>query len=107
MMGDSSDNIPGLPGVGDKTAKKFISTYGNIENLLKNTGDLKGKLKERIENNKHLGILSQKLATIQLDVPVKFNSNDCIFGELNDKSVLKIFEELEFNRLIETYKKNF
>ena len=105
MMGDSSDNIPGLPGVGDKTAKKFISTYGNIENLLKNTGDLKGKLKERIENNKHLGILSKKLATIQLDVPVKFNSNDCIFGELNDKSVLKIFEELEFNRLIETYKK--
>lgn len=105
MMGDSSDNIPGLPGVGDKTAKKFISTYGNIENLLKNTGELKGKLKERIENNKHLGILSKKLATIQLDVPVKFNSNDCIFGELNDKSVLKIFEELEFNRLIETYKK--
>ena len=107
MMGDSSDNIPGLPGVGDKTAKKFISTYGNIENLLKNTGELKGKLKERIENNKHLGILSKKLATIQLDVPVKFNSNDCIFGELNDKSVLKIFEELEFNRLIETYKKKF
>ena len=105
MMGDSSDNIPGLPGVGDKTAKKFISTYGNIENLLKNTEQLKGKLKERIENNKHLGILSKKLATIQLDVPVKFNSNDCIFGELNDKSVLKIFEELEFNRLIETYKK--
>ena len=105
MMGDSSDNIPGLPGVGDKTAKKFISTYGNIENLLKNTGELKGKLKERIENNKHLGILSKKLATIQLDVPLKFNSNDCIFGELNDKSVLKIFEELEFNRLIETYKK--
>ncbi len=105
MMGDSSDNIPGLPGVGDKTAKKFISTYGNIENLLENTGELKGKLKERIENNKHLGILSKKLATIQLDVPVKFNSNDCIFGELNDKSVLKIFEELEFNRLIETYKK--
>ena len=107
MMGDSSDNIPGLPGVGDKTAKKFISTYGNIENLLKNTGELKGKLKERIENNKHLGILSKKLATIQLDVPVKFNSNDCIFGELNDKSVLKMFEELEFNRLIETYKKKF
>ena len=105
MMGDSSDNIPGLPGVGDKTAKKFISTYGNIENLLENTRELKGKLKERIENNKHLGILSKKLATIQLDVPVKFNSNDCIFGELNDKSVLKIFEELEFNRLIETYKK--
>ena len=105
MMGDSSDNIPGLPGVGDKTAKKFISTYGNIENLLKNTGELKGKLKERIENNKHLGILSKKLATIQLDVPVKFNSNDCIFGEMNDKSVLKIFEELEFNRLIDTYKK--
>ncbi|MEC7247316.1 MAG: DNA polymerase I, partial [Bacteroidota bacterium] len=105
MMGDSSDNIPGLPGVGDKTAKKFISTYGNIENLLKNTGELKGKLKERIENNKHLGILSKKLATIQLDVPVKFNSNDCIFGELNDKSVLKIFEELEFNKLIETYNK--
>ena len=60
MKGDSIDNIPGLPGVGDKTAKKFINEYGSIENLLNNTDKLKGKLKEKIELNKELGILSKK-----------------------------------------------
>jgi DNA polymerase-1 len=70
MMGDSVDNIPGLPGVGDKTAKKFLAQYGSMENLLANTHELKGKLKEKIEENKALGVLSKKLARILLDVPV-------------------------------------
>ena len=76
MKGDSVDNIPGLPGVGDKTAKKFIKQFGSIEELLKNTSELKGKLKEKIEQNKELGILSKKLATIITDVPIEFKFED-------------------------------
>ena len=64
MMGDSVDNIPGLPGVGDKTAKKFLKEYGSLEGLIENIEHLKGKLKEKIEDNKELGFLSKKLATI-------------------------------------------
>ena len=73
MMGDASDNIPGLPGVGEKTAKKFLATYGSMENLLANTHELKGKMKEKVEASKELGILSKQLATIMLDVPVEFH----------------------------------
>ena len=72
MMGDSVDNIPGLPGVGEKTAKKFLAQYGSMEKLLENTADLKGKMKEKVEASKELGILSKELATIMLDVPVDF-----------------------------------
>ena len=68
MMGDSVDNIPGLPGVGEKTAKKFLTEYGSMENLLNNTDKIKGKLKEKIEQNKEKGLLSKKLATIILDL---------------------------------------
>ena len=74
MMGDAVDNIPGLPGVGDKTAKKLIKTYGNIETVLKNSNEIKGKLGEKIGANKAQGLLSKKLATIMLDVPVKFEA---------------------------------
>ena len=75
MKGDSVDNIPGLPGVGDKTAKKFLKEYGSIENLLSNTDKIKGKLREKIEANSEAGLLSKKLATIITDVPVDFDSN--------------------------------
>ncbi len=73
MMGDSVDNIPGLPGVGDKTARKFLAQYGSMENLLANTHEIKGKLRKKIDENKELGILSKKLARILLDVPVSFD----------------------------------
>ena len=73
MMGDSVDNIPGLPGVGEKTAKKFLAEYGSMENLLANTDKITGKLKEKIEQNKEKGLLSKKLATIILDVPIDYN----------------------------------
>src|SRR6056300_1980808 len=76
MMGDAVDNIPGLPGVGDKTAKKFLKQYGSMENLLANTHELKGKMKEKVEANKELGLLSKKLATILLDVPVEFDAKN-------------------------------
>ena len=99
MKGDSVDNIPGLPGVGDKTAKKFIKQFGSIEELLKNTSELKGKLKEKIEQNKELGILSKKLATIITDVPIEFKIEDLKLNVNNLDKVKEIFEDLEFRRL--------
>jgi DNA polymerase-1 len=76
MMGDTADNIPGLPGVGEVTAKKFLKEFGTMENLLANTDKLSGKMKDNIEANKEKGILSKKLATILLDCPVVFDEND-------------------------------
>jgi DNA polymerase-1 len=107
MMGDAVDNIPGLPGVGDKTAKKFLAQYGSMEELLANTADLKGKLKEKIEANKALGLLSKKLARIMLDVPVQFDANDYKLSDPNIPAVSELFQELEFRRLSETFVKVF
>ncbi len=107
MMGDSSDNIPGLPGVGEKTAKKFLAQYGSMENLLANTHELKGKMKEKIEANSELGILSKKLATIMLDVPVTFNAKDFELDHPDIPKVVEIFQELEFRRLIDNFTKTF
>jgi DNA polymerase-1 len=107
MMGDAVDNIPGLPGVGDKTAKKFIKAYGSMEGLLNNTQEIKGKLKEKIEDNKELGILSKQLATIILDVPVQFNAKDYQLSEPDTKAVSSLFDELEFRRITENFKKIF
>ena len=99
MMGDAVDNIPGLPGVGDKTAKKFIKAYGSMEGLLEHTDELKGKLKEKIEANKDLGVLSKQLATILLDVPVQFNAKDYELSQPDAQAVSALFEELEFRRM--------
>ena len=107
MMGDASDNIPGLPGVGEKTAKKFLAAYGSMENLLANTHELKGKMKEKIEANKELGLLSKKLATIMLDVPVTFNAKDFELDTPDIPKVTEIFQELEFRRLIDNFTKTF
>ena len=99
MMGDSVDNIPGLPGVGDKTARKFLAQYGSMENLLANTHEIKGKLRKKIDENKELGILSKKLARILLDVPVSFDEKKYILEQPNTDKVLEIFQELEFRQL--------
>ena len=107
MMGDSVDNIPGLPGVGDKTAKRFLKEFGSMENLFDNLDKLKGKLKEKIEANKELGILSKKLATIITDVPVKFDAKDYELSSPNIQAAAAIFEELEFRRIHENFKKIF
>ena len=107
MMGDSVDNIPGLPGVGDKTAKKFLKQYGSMENLLKNTADLKGKMKEKVEANAHLGLLSKQLATIMLDCPVEFNEEDYKLTQPKFQEVNDIFQELEFRRMWNTLNKIF
>lgn len=107
MMGDASDNIPGLPGVGEKTAKKFLAAYGSMENLLANTQELKGKMKEKIEANGELGLLSKKLATIMLDVPVTFHAKDFELDQPDIPKVTEIFQELEFRRLIDNFTKTF
>jgi len=107
MMGDSSDNIPGLPGVGEKTAKKFIQEYGSMENLLANTHELKGKMKENIEANKELGLLSKQLATIMLDVPVTFDATDFEMSQPDIAAVTQIFEELEFRQLLTNFYNTF
>ncbi|TBN00159.1 DNA polymerase I [Hyunsoonleella flava] len=107
MMGDSSDNIPGLPGVGEKTAKKFIAQFGSMEGLLANTDQLKGKMKEKVEANGELGLLSKKLATIMLDVPVEFNAKDFELDHPDVEKVKQIFQDLEFRRLTENFLKTF
>jgi len=107
MMGDAADNIPGLPGVGDKTAKKFIKEYGSMENLLANTNDLKGKMKEKVEGNADLGILSKQLATIILDCPVEFHEEDFELNTPDFQKVTDIFKDLEFRRLLENMNRIF
>lgn len=107
MMGDAVDNIPGLPGVGDKTAKKFLKEYGSMEALLENTHELKGKIKEKIEANKELGMLSKELAKIILDVPVTFEADAYKLSDPNFQAVQPLFEELEFRRMQETIQRIF
>jgi len=107
MKGDAIDNIPGLPGVGDKTAKKFLAAYGSIEGLLENTHELKGKMKEKVEANADLGLLSKKLATIMLDVPVEFHEEDFELNSPDISKIKEIFNELEFRRLTDNLLKTF
>ncbi|MFT7900086.1 DNA polymerase I [Tenacibaculum ascidiaceicola] len=107
MMGDAVDNIPGLPGVGEKTAKKFIAAYGSMEGLFENIHELKGKMKEKVEANQELGLLSKKLATIMLDVPVELELDKLVFEQPNVEATKEIFTELEFRRLTENFLKTF
>ncbi|MBC5835180.1 DNA polymerase I [Flavobacterium sp. F372] len=99
MMGDAVDNIPGLPGVGEKTAKKLLAEFGSMENLLDNTDKLKGALKTKIEANKEQGILSKKLATILLDCPVTFDENDYELSTPDVEKTDALFMELEFRQM--------
>ncbi|WP_149205539.1 DNA polymerase I [Flavobacterium johnsoniae] len=103
MMGDAVDNIPGLPGVGEVTAKKFLKEFGSMENLLANTDKLKGKMKENIEANKDKGILSKKLAAIMCDCDVVFNEDDYELSRPDIEKTDAIFQELEFRRMAEQF----
>ncbi|MEC5158231.1 DNA polymerase I [Chryseobacterium sp. MP_3.2] len=107
MMGDAVDNIPGLEGVGEKTAKKFLKEYGSIEKLLENTADLKGKLKEKVENSAERGILSKKLATIICDAPIEFHQEQYDLEVPDFEKVKEVFDELEFRRLYENLYRAF
>lgn len=107
MMGDAVDNIPGLEGVGEKTAMKFLKEFGSIENLLANTDQLKGKLKEKVENSAEKGILSKKLATIICDVPIAFQEENYNLDVPDFEKVKEVFEEIEFKRLYENLYRAF
>ena len=107
MMGDAADNIPGLPGVGEVTAKKLLKEFGSMENLLANTDKLKGALKEKIEANKDKGILSKKLATILLDCPVVFNESDYELTKPDVEKTDVLFQELEFRQMKAQFDKYF
>ena len=101
LMGDSSDNIPGCPGVGEKTAQKLISQFGSIENLLEHTDELKGALKTKVETNKEQIIFSKFLATIKTDVPIQLDMDSLVREQPDEDKLRKIFEELEFRNLID------
>ncbi|MDR6516586.1 DNA polymerase-1 [Chryseobacterium camelliae] len=107
MMGDSVDNIPGLEGVGEKTAMKFLKEYGSIENLLANTHELKGKLKEKVEASAERGILSKKLATIICDAPVEFHQEQYDLETPDFEKVKEVFDEIEFRRLYDNLYRAF
>ncbi len=107
MMGDAVDNIPGLPGVGEKTAVKFLKEFGSMEALLENTHTLKGKMKERIEANKEQGLLSKRLATILLDCPVIFQEKEYELTPPDTDKVAALFNELEFRRMASQFEQLF
>jgi len=99
LMGDSVDNIPGIAGVGEKTAAKLLKEYGTLENVLANADTIKGALGEKIRNGKEMAVLSKKLATIIIDVPVEFHEGDYGMQEWNKEALKEIFAELEFKTI--------
>lgn len=99
LMGDASDNIPGCPGVGEKTAQKLIAQFGSIENLLENTDQLKGALKTKVEENREKIAFSKFLATIKIDVPIALDMDALVREEMDEQELRRIFEELEFRTL--------
>jgi DNA polymerase-1 len=103
LWGDASDNIPGVPGIGEKTAAKLIAEYGSIENLLQNTNKLKGKIKENLEKYAQQAITSKKLATIILDVPIEFDEEKLKRGEPDKNALKELFDELEFRNFAKRF----
>lgn len=104
LMGDSSDNIPGCPGVGEKTAQKLLTEFGSIENLLDNTDQLKGALKKKVEENAEQIRFSKFLATIKTDVPIRFDAKKCVREKPNEERLIEIYTELEFRTFINKLK---
>ncbi len=103
LWGDVSDNIPGVPGIGEKTAAKLIAQFGSIENLLQNTDKLKGKLRENLEKYAEQALTSKKLATIILDVPIEFEEEKLKRGEPDKEALKELFEELEFRNFAKRF----
>ena len=101
MMGDSADNIPGIPGIGEKTAQKFIKQYGSMEGLFANSHELKGKMKENVEASEEIGLLCKKLVTIITDVPIEFDAEQMRLVPKNEEKITTLFEELEFRTLLQ------
>jgi len=103
LWGDASDNIPGIPGIGEKRAKELIAEYGSVEELLKNTDQLKGKMKENVKNFAEQGLQSKELATIILDVPLDFNEDALQISQPNKQALKDLFEELEFRNFAKRF----
>jgi DNA polymerase-1 len=101
LWGDSSDNVPGAPGIGEKTSKKLIAQFKSVENLLEHMDELKGKIRESIQRNREQILLSKDLVTIRLDVPVEFNEAEMEYGGAKPEELVKLFQELEFKTLAE------
>ena len=99
LMGDASDNIPGVPGIGEKTASKLIGQFGSVENLLARTDELKGKLKENLEANREMALMSKRLATIHCNSPVPLDIEKLVLRERNDEAMKALFVEFEFNTI--------
>ncbi len=99
LMGDAVDNIPGIPGVGEKTAAKLLAEYDNMENILANADKIKGALGEKIRNGRDMALMSKKLATIITNVPVPFHAEDFRVKEKNVEELTEVFNELEFKTL--------
>src|SRR5690606_9545980 len=99
LMGDAVDNIPGIPGVGEKTAQKLIAEFDTVENLVANAELLKGKLKENVIAFGAQGILSKELATIHIDVPVSFDEDALLYRGPDKDAISNLFDELEFRNL--------
>jgi DNA polymerase-1 len=100
LWGDAVDNIPGVPGVGEKTAKKLIQEYGNIENILANTDQLKGAMREKFENNREQALMSKRLATINTAVPVDLHPDELILKSPDEEKLKEVFQELEFRTMM-------
>ena len=101
MMGDSADNIPGIPGIGKKSAQKFIKQYDSMEGLFANSHELKGKMKENVEASEEIGLLCKKLVTIITDVPINFDAEDMLLVPKDEQKITDLFEELEFRNLLQ------
>jgi DNA polymerase-1 len=99
LMGDASDNVPGAPGIGEKTAIKLIGEYDSIENLYEHLDDLKGKQKEKLADNKEQVLFAKELVTIRLDVPVELDEEKLVLNKPDEEKLTKLFEELEFTML--------
>ncbi|HHY14016.1 MAG TPA: DNA polymerase I, partial [Thermoanaerobacterales bacterium] len=101
LMGDSSDNIPGVPGIGEKTAIKLMKQFGSFDNVFNNIGELKGKLKENLENYKEQAFMSRKLSEIVINVPVDLDLEKSKYCDYNRENAIELFKELEFSSLID------
>jgi DNA polymerase-1 len=106
LAGDSSDNYPGVSGIGPKTASDLIGKYGDLENLYKHIAELPIKIQERLANDAEQAVMSKKLATIILDAPVKLNESDSEIGKMDKESLKKVFEDLGFRSLLNRFPKS-
>lgn len=107
LWGDASDNIPGIPGIGEKNASKLIAEYESVENLIKNADNLKGKMRENVINNADKGLLSKKLATIDTDVPIDFDESILKIKQPDFQRLTELFEELEFRTFLKRLKDDY